>query len=251
MRAFVISLAGATLRRRHMDAQMAHLGSPFEYFDGIDGRLLTDDEVSRVYDDARARKTFWGPLNRGEIGCALSHIGIWRKLVDEDIPHALVLEDDAVIDPSAAEVVAALAGLLGPADVVALVKTNDNSFFFHQVPLPGKHRLVYVNQPFYTAAGYVMTRGGAQRLLRHVPPLVVPIDFWYHDIGFRGVLPIRAVCPPVVSQSAPQDLPSQIGGREAHLQAATRSDLRSPLRQAVRRLRLQVKNRFLNWPAMR
>lgn len=251
MRAFVISLARATERRSHMASQMACLGIPFEFFDGVDGHLLDDQEIGRVYDDARARTTSWGPLNRGEIGCALSHIGVWRKLIEEDIPYALVLEDDAVLDPAVVDVLEALPPLLGAADVVALVKTNDNTFFFHQAPLPRRRRLVYVNQPFYTAAGYVVTCGAAQRLVRHALPLTVPIDFWYHDTGFRGVVPIRAVHPPVAAQAIADHLPSQIGGREVHLLPKPAHDRRSLLRQALRKLRLKVKNRFLNWPAMR
>jgi len=34
-------------------------------------------------------------LTRGEVGCFRSHIGIWRRMVEERIPEALVFEDDA------------------------------------------------------------------------------------------------------------------------------------------------------------
>lgn len=243
-----MSLSGAARRREHMDEQLRRLGMPFEFFDAVDGRALSEDQVRAVYDEGRARQTFWGPLNRGEIGCALSHIAIWRLIVEQRVPHAFVLEDDAILDASTPEVLAALPPLMNPGDVVLLVKTNDNTFFFRQSALPAGRRLVYVNQPLYTATGYALGPGAAARLIARALPLRVPIDFWYHDIGFKGTTPIRAVYPELVSQLCDPGMPSQIGGRERHLERQDTAKGRGFLRAAVRKLRLRMKNRFLNWP---
>lgn len=35
-------------------------------------------------------------INTGEIGCLLSHLSIWNKIIDENIPYALIYEDDAL-----------------------------------------------------------------------------------------------------------------------------------------------------------
>ncbi len=43
-------------------------------------------------------------------------------------------------------------------------------------------------------------------------------------------------------------MPSQIGGRERHLDQQSVSKERAFLRAGVRRLRLKMKNKFLNWP---
>lgn len=248
MRVFVISLERARQRREHVANQLGRLGMRFEFFDAVDGASLSEDGVRSVYSDERARQTFWGPLNRGEIGCALSHIAIWKTIVAEQVAHALVLEDDALLDTATPEILAALPRLMNPNDVVVLVNTNENTFFFRQAALPAGRRLVYVNQPFFTATGYVITPGAAARLIAHALPLRVPIDFWYHDIGFKGVIPIRAVYPGLVSQLSGAGMPSQIGGRERHLERQSVGKERNRLRAGVRRLRLKMKNKFLNRP---
>lgn len=248
MRTFVISLRRARQRREHIVGQLGRLSMRFEFFDAVDGASLSEDEVRSVYNDERARQTFWGPLSRGEIGCAMSHIGVWKMIVAEQTPHALVLEDDALVDAATPEILAVLPRLMNQNDVVMLVNTNENTFFFRQAALPAGRRLVYVNQPFYTATGYVITPGGAARLIARALPLRVPIDFWYHDIGFKGVIPVRAVYPGVVSQFSGAGMPSQIGGRERHLERQSVNKERTRLRAGVRRLRLKMKNKFLNWP---
>ncbi len=248
MRTLVISLERAAQRREHMTGQLGRLRMPFVFFDAVDGQALGEEQVRVVYDEGRARQTFWGPLNRGEIGCALSHIAIWKLIVEQRVPHALVLEDDAILDAATPEVLAALPPLMNPGDVVLLVKTNDNTFFFRQAALPAGRRLVYVNQPLYTATGYVLGPGAAAHLIAHALPLRAPIDFWYHDIGFKGITPIRAVYPELVSQISDPGMPSQIGGRERHLERQDTAKGRGLLRATVRKLRLRMKNRFLNWP---
>lgn len=36
----------------------------------------------------------------GEIGCYLSHMEVWKDIVENNIKHALVFEDDSLIDPN-------------------------------------------------------------------------------------------------------------------------------------------------------
>lgn len=38
------------------------------------------------------------PMTLGEVGCFLSHYNIWKKIVDENLKDALVLEDDIRFD---------------------------------------------------------------------------------------------------------------------------------------------------------
>lgn len=81
-------------------------------FDAVDGREIMSESESTVEDmpclewnatkNSRYDRHIVPPMTKqmspGEVGCALSHIRLWRKLAESDDPRAtmLILEDDAV-----------------------------------------------------------------------------------------------------------------------------------------------------------
>ena len=67
------------------------LGLEFHFINAIYGKDLSQDQVDNVYDEALSKKEFGRSLSRGELGCALSHISIYQKMIDEDIEIAIVL----------------------------------------------------------------------------------------------------------------------------------------------------------------
>lgn len=42
--------------------------------------------------------TFNNNLNNGQIGCAQSHVNLWKHIYDNELSYALILEDDACFD---------------------------------------------------------------------------------------------------------------------------------------------------------
>ena len=93
---FVISLPGSP-RRETMTRQMARWGGRWSFVDAVDGRTLSAEELNRVYDEKRTLRRIGRPMSKGEIGTALSHASIYRRMEEEGIPRALILEDDAVL----------------------------------------------------------------------------------------------------------------------------------------------------------
>jgi glycosyl transferase family 25 len=64
----------------------------------VDGRTLTEEQKS-LADLALAEELLGHTLVPGEIGCALSHIGVYEKMVTENIASCIILEDDINFDP--------------------------------------------------------------------------------------------------------------------------------------------------------
>jgi GR25 family glycosyltransferase involved in LPS biosynthesis len=90
---FVISLPTATARQAAIAKQLDALGATYEFVPGIFG---TDEQVMRRYDEALTTKERKKPMLIGERGCALAHALVHERIVREEIPVALILEDDIV-----------------------------------------------------------------------------------------------------------------------------------------------------------
>ena len=107
--AFVINLDFQVERKAFMAQQLQAVGIPFEIVAAVKGKALAPAAVSTVYDEQQTLKTQGKPLSLGEIGCALSHLSIYRTMRDNNIPASLVLEDDALLHPDLSKVLQPLA----------------------------------------------------------------------------------------------------------------------------------------------
>ena len=122
----IISLARLKAQRAAALSRASDAGlTSVSIFDAVDGRELSAAELERrdvaTYTGWRLAgsgfRFFDRELKWGEVGCALSHLGVWSAIAaraDGDV--ALVLEDDVDFAPSFAE---ALLGVLN--EVSALV----------------------------------------------------------------------------------------------------------------------------------
>lgn len=161
---FVISLPGSP-RRARIARALSHLGIPFSFVEAIEGRAMTETTLHAVYDEARALKHIGRPLGRGEVGCALSHQQIYRTMVDEGLPFAIVLEDDAILGEAIVSFRQNMACLV---EDVELVSLNALFGFVHRRPSyafldRGLHR---ANSTVSGAVAYFIRLSAARKFLR-------------------------------------------------------------------------------------
>lgn len=97
MKTFVINLPSAKERLVNISKQLSNLKIEYEIFPAIYWKKLTEKELRTLYDSKKANKFLWKELTPWEIGCAMSHKWVREKIVRENIPIALVFEDDAII----------------------------------------------------------------------------------------------------------------------------------------------------------
>jgi glycosyl transferase family 25 len=88
---YVISLKSATDRQALVAAHLGALDIPYELCEAVRGDAL---EPQRRHEINPA-----GNMSPAQIGCYVSHIQIYERMVQEGIPVALILEDDAVLHP--------------------------------------------------------------------------------------------------------------------------------------------------------
>lgn len=202
MQIFVINLDRHAERLSWMNEHLGDLGLTFTRMAGVDGVSLSAQEISRIYDDAAARRMLERSLTLPEIGCALSHLKLMRKMVDEKIPVALVLEDDALLSPEMPTLLCKLKLALHP-DVAQIALLNHIGKYRVRGARPlgvGAYAL-YEHYEGFNAHGYVITRAGAVEMLRYFDRIRHPIDYWATLRQSAG-LEISALVPYAIGHSA-------------------------------------------------
>ena len=97
MKIYVVSLKSSTQRRKSIIKQFQRYNINFEFFDAINGKELSEEEITKYCDlKILSENPKW--LNRGCIGCILSHALIYQRVIDENLKGAIILEDDMLIN---------------------------------------------------------------------------------------------------------------------------------------------------------
>ena len=92
---FVISLEGSR-RRKHVIKEFKKYDLEFEFIDAVNGKYLKLDSDPRINYEHVLKRPRW--LTPGAVGCALSHVKCYQKVVDEKLDFALIFEDDICIN---------------------------------------------------------------------------------------------------------------------------------------------------------
>jgi len=90
----VVNLDKSKERWQQCTEEFAKQNVQAERFPATLGKALTEEE--RMEQATFGARYF---CTAGMIGCFMSHLRMWRKVVDEDIPAVVVLEDDVVLYP--------------------------------------------------------------------------------------------------------------------------------------------------------
>jgi GR25 family glycosyltransferase involved in LPS biosynthesis len=168
---FVINLKRRPDRLRNFFTKNKKELFPLTIFEGVDGKTLQPSH--------KVQKAFsTGDYNyrKGIVGCAMSHMKIWKEFLTKiNQTYCLVLEDDAELCPEFKD------------KVLYLLNKHSGTFdimFLHYNPYPQYNKKeLYTNSPpvaeiwskersmkenMGSGAGYILSRQGALNLLRHV-----------------------------------------------------------------------------------
>ena len=200
MKVFVINLEQSHDRRVFMEKQLAALNLDAEFFPAVDGRLLPEDEIARVSDRRWFSRYVGREMTRSDMGCSLSHIYLYRKMVDENIPCALILEDDVWMTPSLVPLLRELERDIDqlPCDVVLLSECITST---KNIWRRGYYFMSPVVYALFTHA-YVVSLRGARRLMNNLYPVALPADAW-NWLHRHRLVRIAAIHPVLATQNQP------------------------------------------------
>lgn len=200
---FVINLERDKSKKAHMDFLAKKHRLEFIYINAIDGKKLTVDAVNDCYDNEGAIDAIKRSMSTSEIACALSHKMIYKKIVADSIPAALILEDDVDMDDDFKQVANRSLSLARPWDVILLGShisssrhkdVKSSKWMKHQ--LTEKHRIAIPVEMAYGAYGYLVSYEGAKNCLKHCITISMPAD---HITGNSRLLNLYCCQPSVIT----------------------------------------------------
>lgn len=188
-RIFYINLAKRKDRNDHMISILKeqNLWDKSERIEAVYGRDLTLNDIKELVKEnilkpkivseiEQNQKTY---LSYPEIGCAVSHINIWKKMVKENIAEALILEDDATIANNfMANLNQQKKHYPKNYDIIFLGYNIQTFFRLRNSEYPNLKKTKNLNGTH----GYLITYHGAKRLLEeNFLPLEKPFDVHIGD----------------------------------------------------------------------
>ncbi|BCU77417.1 glycosyltransferase family 25 protein [Luteolibacter sp. LG18] len=174
-RIFAISLPHARARRMHLLSQLLPTGWDFEVVDAVDGRTIKPGHLMIPLDA-------W-ELTLTQVACYRSHLGVLQRVVDYGLDHAIVLEDDCVLDHGAVMTLGNLwAHLPRDADHVQLHNLKFPFYDDYRCLEPGE-RFNRVGPTSIGSWGYVISRRLAEHILSHHAEPRRPIDHLYIQLS--------------------------------------------------------------------
>jgi glycosyl transferase family 25 len=182
--AFCITLGRRVDRWKRFQDQPGSRELPhIKRFLGVDGKTLNikDDERVALATKrnvlAKVRRSHEELDSVGGVGCALSHIAIWEWLAASEHDKVMVFEDDAVVPAgfvrNANAIISSSPVLCGSSWDLLLLGGS----WADVKPIQGEDKVQYISG-FFGLYGYVITKKGAQALLKEVYPIHCHIDIW-------------------------------------------------------------------------
>jgi glycosyl transferase family 25 len=183
---FVISLQDARRRREKVVAACApHAITPI-ILDAIDGRQGLPAALEGNVDRGRARQHVGRTLSDAELACALSHQAIYRRIVDEELPGAIILEDDAILSPGFFEFIAGRGYLA--ADFVQMDHMDTRVWYGRRRRWSDDISLIPLAANASLATGYSLSARGARYMLHHTMPVGGLADWPCDMTGLGGLV---------------------------------------------------------------
>jgi len=209
---FVVNLATATKRRDAMQALLAQHRVTPTWFDAVDGRIMPEEELAKHFNAARAEVAY-GPMVRAEIGTTLSHIGIYRRMIQQNIPYAVVLEDDVLLAEDFDQLLNAesklgLASVFNPDQPVMVQLTHVERGYKSGAIKLGHRQIVRPHSGVWLTSGYFITLAAAKQIFNAMYPVWMVADHW-RVIAQASNLSLYALTPNAVWES-PLSLVSDI-----------------------------------------
>lgn len=178
LKVFIITLEKYPERRKkllNLISSLCKIGLKVEFFNGVDGNdvLVRNTKCEfinileykhQIYAYDKRIRLNGAPMKKGEIGCSMSHVLLYKKLKEDECYNKyLILEDDADLDVRLEDLYKTISNMPANFDVLHLSKSD-------WYPFEKEER---INDIFYRpkkmffnrSTGYIISKQGSEKLL--------------------------------------------------------------------------------------
>ena len=200
---YVINMKKDIDKRNYMQKKLKNMKVVYKLIDAVGGDFLTDEFVNSHYSKSKTVENIGRELSRREIGCAISHISIYKEMVEKDIEKAVILEDDIDFDQNIFKNIIENEDLPKNWECIMLGHHNSRSRKIEAASSLWYKKSAYLNFQFirfiehaYGAYGYIISSVGAKKLLKHLSLIDKPID---HYMGNSEIINLYGISPSCVN----------------------------------------------------
>jgi len=202
---YIINLKTRTDRIIYMEKLMNLLEidkNKIKLFEAIVGDDLKKEDINNILSISSLETLYNGGNNhkdirtKGAIGCYLSHYKIWEEIINNNYNNCLILEDDVYSNIDAKEFNEYINSVPNVYDIALLSWFN---LWFD--PLENTKKKTVINDYWYKynsvnifgAAGYLISRKGAEKLIKDAFPICYQVDAYMNILNFLNKDFIRYV----------------------------------------------------------
>lgn len=198
MHYFCINLTDSTSRKRAMESQLRRLGLEHSWVSAIDGMTLPESSFREFSDTRFQRRVNGRQFLAGEVGCALSHMKAYRKMLEAGHSHAVILEDDVVLDRDISRQVDEIARTMSVEEPEIVLLSQIKAYFLDGKTMVDHYQIVDVASG-RLAWGYLINARAARLIMQKNFPVRFLADDWKRVRYYTGCH-IRAVLPVLVGE---------------------------------------------------
>lgn len=148
----------------------------YQIIDAINGNELNDMDLNNAsYKDKNLINPWNIRMSPSQVGCALSHIKIYKKFIETEYNLALILEDDAVFVQNFTEELKKLIIKNIKYKKQILLLSELKEFFSKPIDKNNSHEIVNVTNAFFTHS-YVINKEAAKSLIKFNYPVKTIAD---------------------------------------------------------------------------
>jgi len=166
-------------------------------------KIFSDIRFTKAFDSTKEKLPPHKQSKDGRFGCYMSHIKIWKKIINRKDDWVIVAEDDAAFNPKLEKDLP---------KIIELMKKNKSNIgiinwrkaraglYEVDIPLPGvsnEIKLAPVNDVFFGTHSYIINKQGAKdSIALHKPKEKVPIDLAMGMLSKTKQLPAHFILSP-------------------------------------------------------